>query len=122
MPSCLAVRRLLYCRGGLKNLDGLMKNISVLALGVFIAFFGLTQIGAAADSPNNNTSVSERLGSNSGGDSFYRVTYPRSAHSNAGEESNEDSKRTLERYKWITPGNNEYDRKGRLNPLTLYNW
>jgi len=99
-----------------------MKNISVLALGVFIALFGVATIGAAADSRDNNSSVSERLGNNSGGDSLFRVTYPRGAHSNASEESNEDSKRTLEPYKWITPGNNEHDRKGRLNPLTLYNW
>ena len=99
-----------------------MKNISVLALGGFIALFGLTRIGAAADSRDNNVSVSERLGSNSSGDSFFHVTYPRSVRFNTGMESKEDSKRVLERYKPTTLGNSEYDSKDRLNPLTLYTW
>jgi hypothetical protein len=99
-----------------------MKNISVLALGGFIALFGLTRIGAAADSQDNSASVSNRLETNSRGDSFFRVTYPRSARLDTGVESKENSKRALESHKSITPGNNEYDRKDRLNPLTLYTW
>jgi len=99
-----------------------MKNISVLALGGFIALFGLTRIGAAADSQDNRASVSNLLETNSRGDSFFRVTYPRSARLDTGVESKENSKRALESHKWITPGNNEYDRKDRLNPLTLYTW
>src|SRR6266404_8830419 len=49
----------------LKTLEGPMKNISILALGGFIALFGLTRIGVAADSRDINTSVSDRLGTNS---------------------------------------------------------
>ena len=99
-----------------------MKNISVLALGGFIALFGLTRIGAAADSRDNNASVSSLLGNNSGGNSFFRVTYLHGVPFDTGMESKEGSKRFLESYKSITPGNNEYDRKDRLNPLTLYTW
>ena len=99
-----------------------MKNDFVIGLGILIVLFGLTRIGTAADSRDNNASVSNLLESNSGRDSFFRVTYPRGARSNAGGESSEDSKRTLERYKWTTPGNSEYDHKDRLNPVTLYNW
>jgi len=99
-----------------------MKNISILTLGGFIALFGLTRIGAAADSRDNDASVSERLGSNSGEDSFFRLTYPRRIRFDTGVESKEYSKRFLESYKPITPGNSEYDSKDRLNPLTLYHW
>ena len=106
----------------LKTLEGPMKNISILALGGFIALFGLTRIGVAADSRDINTSVSEQLGSNSGEDSFFRLTYPRRIRFDTGVESKEDSKRFLESYKPISPGNSEYDSKDRLNPLTLYTW
>src|SRR6266576_6544081 len=98
-----------------------MKNVFLLALGSFIALFCLTRIVAAADSRDNN-SVSERLGSDSSQKSFFRVTYPRRARFDTGVESKEDSKRFLESYKPITPGNSEYDSKDRLNPLTLYHW
>jgi len=66
--------------------------------------------------------VSEQLGSNSGGDSFFRLTSPRRIRFDAGVESKEDSKRFLEDYKPIARGNSEYDSKDRLNPLTLYHW
>jgi hypothetical protein len=99
-----------------------MKNISILALGGFITLFGLTRIGAADDSRDINTSVSERLGSNSGGDSFFRLMSPHRIRFDTGEESKEDSKRFLEGYKPMARGNSEYDSKDRLNPLTLYNW
>jgi hypothetical protein len=99
-----------------------MKNISILALCGFVALFGLTRIGAAADSRDNNTSVNEPLQSYSSGDSFFRLMYPRHARFDTGVESKEDSKRFLESYKPITPGNSEYDSKDRLNPLTLYHW
>src|SRR6266404_9871993 len=98
-----------------------MKNISVLALGGIMALFGLTRIGAASDSRDNNTSVNERLGSNSSGDSVFRLMYLRHARFDTGVESKEDSKRFLESYKPIIPGNSEYDSKDRLNPLTPYN-
>jgi hypothetical protein len=87
-----------------------------------IALFGLTRIGAAADSRDNNTSASERLGSNSSGDSFFRLTSQHRARFDTGVESKEDSKRFLESYKPIARGNSEYDSKDRLNPLTLYHW
>jgi hypothetical protein len=122
-PSHL--RRQLFeipCPGPIHEPEDLMKTISVLALGGIIALFGLTRIGAAADSRDNNASVSERFESNSSGDSLFRVTYPRSGRVDTGVESKGDYKRDLDRYKWITPGNSEYNRKDRLNPLTLYAW
>ena len=98
-----------------------MKKISVLALGGFIALCGLTRIGDAADSRDTNVSVSKLVGNNSGGNSFFRVTYPHRSRFDTGGDK-EDSKRVLESHKWITPVNNEFDRKDRLNPLTLYTW
>jgi hypothetical protein len=105
----------------LSRLEDPMKNISVLALGAIIALFSFTRIGAAADSRDNNASVSNPIG-NSSGDSFLRLTYAPRIRIDTGVESKEDSKRFLENYKPITLGNSEYASKGRLNPLTLYNW